>query len=295
MFLAAIPSVKYVPKTSNDITPPFTMANDTVELSFSLSAFWLHTLSLSIDKPCTGVAYTHHGKCSNLYSAARVCYQELQDDVQRVVYLLPGSSINFTIAAGSVCETNIWVIWNPDLLRIYNFSSYSCDDPPPQTKCLRPRFNPSEPTYLIFNVTEPAYYTYQYSPNPPFACDLTRYYNICSYNVTKLAEIAGAVSWEPIQSELVEIDILYKPYTFSEVCTLLHVVNDDYNCRQSDLGGTLHAEMSRRQDVVLFPGLLTGVSVLVLLAVIVTHISCKVRQKRRTIGPHYEPIGSTNE
>ena len=294
MSLAAIPTVKYTPHTTNSISPSCARANDTVELSFSLSSTWLHTLSLAIGTTCEGVAYTHPGKCSDLYPTARVCYQESEFSAHArlVNYLLPGSHINFSIGPNYDCQTNIWVIWNPNL-HDKNFSSYSCEEPPPQTKCLRPLLKQSETTYLLFNVTEPAYYSHMYSPFPPASCDLTRYYKICGYNTSRLGEVARAVSQEPIQSDLVSIDILYKPYTFGEVCTIFQVKNEHHDCQYSYEGGSLQAEMTRRQDVILFPGLLVCIVLVALLGTIGAHVSCVVRRKRKHDRHNYRQLGST--
>ena len=277
VFIAAIASVNKFPKTGNSISPPSIRANDTAELSFSLPTTWLQSLSLSIESACTGAVYTHRGKCSNLYSKAQVCYQqsEFALDAKPINYLLPGSSIKFRVAANFRCEIAVWIIWNPDLLYDDDFSAASCDDPPPQTQCLHPQINQSETTYLLFNVTEPAYYKHWYGTT----CNIVRSYNICSYNVNKLRELADVVTQEPVQSDLVDIDILYKPYTFSEVCTIFHVNNE---CVNEYRGGQLKAELSRRQDILLFPTLLTTVTVLVLLIAIGIHVlSCVVRRRRR--------------
>ena len=133
--LAAIPTVKYIPRSSNSISPSHVQANDTVELSFSLSTNWLHTLSLSIDTECTGVTYTHHGECSSLYSTARVCYQAVERTTPAINYLLPGSQIKFYVGPNYNCSTNIWVIWNPDFMsENKNFSMIDCDNPPSKNK-----------------------------------------------------------------------------------------------------------------------------------------------------------------
>lgn len=293
--LATISTVKYIPGTSNSISPSHVQANDTVELSFSLSTSWLHTLSLSIDTECAGVAYTYHGKCSSLYSTARVCYQTMERTTPIVNYLLPGSQIKFYIGPNYDCHTNIWVIWNPDFMNDKNFSMIDCDNPPGKTKCFQPLVNQYQLTYIIFNVTEPAYYTHMYSPFPPLSCNLTRYYNICTYNVSRLGEIANAVSQHSIQSDLVPVDILYKPYTFDDVCIIFHVKNENYDCRYSDGGGLLHAQMTRRQDVILFPGLLVGISVVLLLGMIVIHVSYVVREKIRLGRSQYQKLGNMND
>ena len=285
-----------LPKTRNNISPPSIRANDTAELSFGLSTTWIQRLSLSIDSACTGVVYTHHGKCSNLYSKARVCYQqsEFAEDAKPINYLLPGSSIKFTVAANFSCEIVVWIIWNPDLLYSIesDFSTASCDNPPPQTQCLHPKINQTETTHLFFSVTEPAYYTHLYSTT----CDIVRSYNICSYDISKLGELASAVT-QPVQSDLVDIDILYKSYTFNEVCTIFHVENENenYECVNKYHGGQLNAKLSRRQDILLLPTLLTSVAVLVLLVVITIHIlSCAVRHRRRA-RPRYHTIRNTEE
>jgi hypothetical protein len=293
VFAAAILSASKFPKTNNSISPPSIRANDTAELSFSLPTTWLEKLSLSIDSACTGAVYTHHGKCSSLYSKAQVCYQqsEYAEDAKAINYLLPGSSIYFRVAANFSCDLAVWIIWNPDLLYTTDLSTISCDNPPPQTQCLHPLINQTETTYLHFNVTEPAYYKHSYSTT----CDIRRYYNICSYDVSKLSELASAVTQDPVESNLVDIDILYKLYKFSEVCMIFHVENQNYDCINKYEGGQLHAEMSRRQDILLLPTLLTSVAVFVLLVMSGTHILWCVLRHRQRARNQYRILHSNEE
>ena len=288
--LGAIPSLKYTPKTSNTVSPPSVRANDTVELSFSLPTAWLQTLSLSIDQDCTAVAFTHRGRCSDLYPAARVCYNQSEFSGHRVNYLLPGSHLNFSVGPDYQCQTDIWVTWNRDLLYERNFSRFSCDSPPPQTKCLRPLLERSLPTYLVFPVTEAAYYAIWISPLPDPPCALSLQRHICSYNVSRLGETASAVTETSIQSDPVSVDILYRPYSFSEVCTIVHVQQDGHHCQGFD-GGRLGVKTGRRQDVVLFPALLAGLTVVVVVAVAVFQVVGVVR-RRRAAGPRYQRLPS---
>lgn len=287
IFLAAIPSLKYAPKASNRVLPPSIKANDTVELSFGLPTTWLHRLSLSIDSTCSGEVYTFSGKCSNLYSRTRVCYRESQFSplVDLPIYLLSGSNISFSMPANFSSQFNIWVIWDHNLFN-HNFSSTSCDNPPSQTHCLHRQ---PDTTHRLFNVTESAYYKYMFFPSTVGWHVRVNYY-ICSYDVSKLSEIV--TPQEPIRSDLVDIDILYKPFTFDEVCTIFHV-NNDIDCKYNR-GGQLNSQVSRRQDILLFPGLLVTVAVLALLAVIGTHTVRAIRQRRAT-EPQYEVLGTTEE
>jgi hypothetical protein len=291
--LVAVATVKNTPKTRNSISPPSVGANDTVELSFSLSTVWLKTLSLSIDQDCTGVAYTYRGKCSDLYPTARVCYKQSQysEAAHRVNYLLPGSYFNFTVGAGYDCQTDIWITWNPELLYKTNYSGYSCENPPPQTKCLHP---PAERSERVVPVTEAGYYSTYVSPPPQSPCFLNYERYICSYNVTRLKEVASAVTQEPIRSDLVSVDLLYRPYSFTQVCTVLHVEKDGTHCRSYN-GGALSVETERRQDVLLFPGLLLCLAVVVLVAVALSHITtCVVRRRRQRVRPLYQRLHDTH-
>lgn len=266
-------------------------ANDTVELSFSLSTVWLQSLSLSVDQDCTAVAYTHRGKCSDLYSTARVCYSQSEFSGHRVNYLLPGSYFNFTVGENYSCNTDIWITWNPDLLYKLNYSAFSCENPPPQTVCKHPLTNRSINTQVVVPVTEAAYYAHFISPPPDQQCSLSLERHICSYNVTRLEETASAVTKEPIQSDPVSVDLLYQPYSFTEVCTILHVEKNDHH--QCIHGGTLSVKTERRQDVVLFPGLLVCLTVTVLVTVVLSHVLCVVRRRRRG-RPRYQRVPSTH-
>lgn len=285
MGVATIPSLRYAPKTSNGVSPPSVKANDTVELSFSLPSAWIHKLSLSVGSMCNGTVYTHRGKCSSLYTNTRVCYRTSR--VRPPVYLLPDSHLNFTIAANFSSQQKVWITSNPDYFN-YQFPATSCDDPPPHTHCLHPQTNQKETTHLVFNVTEPAYYTPYMSS---WRDILNLEYNVCSYNVSKLSEIAEPQ--EPIQSDLVDIDILYKPFTYKDICTIFHVKNENRDCTYNVDGGQLTAEVTRRQDVLLFAGLLVGVAVLVLIGVIITHfIICR---RRRSAQQRYQALYNVEE
>jgi hypothetical protein len=294
--LVAVATVKNTPKTRNSVSPPSVGANDTVELSFSLSTVWLKTLSLSIDQDCTGVAYTYRGKCSDLYPTARVCYKQSQysEAAHRVNYLLPGSYFNFTVGAGYDCQTDIWITWNPELLYKTNYSGYSCENPPPQTKCLHPPAERSVTTERVVPITEAGYYSTYVSPPPQSPCSLNYERHICSYNVTRLEEVASAVTREPIQSDLVSVDLLYRPYSFTQVCTVLHVEKDGTHCRSYN-GGALSVETERRQDVLLFPGLLLCLAAVVLIAVALSHvILCVVRRRRQSVRTLYQRLPITH-
>ena len=294
--LVAVATVKNTPKTRNSVSPPSVGANDTVELSFSLSTVWLKTLSLSIDQDCTGVAYTYRGKCSDLYPMARVCYKQSQysEAAHRVNYLLPGSYFNFTVGAGYDCQTDIWITWNPELLYKTNYSGYSCENPPPQTKCLHPPAERSVTTERVVPITEAGYYSTYVSPPPQSPCSLNYERHICSYNVSRLEEVASAVTREPIQSDLVSVDLLYRPYSFTQVCTVLHVEKDATHCRSYN-GGALSVETERRQDVLLFPGLLLCLAAVVLIAVALSHIIlCVVRGRRQSVRTLYQRLPITH-
>ena len=103
------------------------------------------------------------------------------------------------------------------------------------------------------------------------------------------------MSQSPIQSYLVPVDTLYKPYIFDDVCIIFHVKNENHDCRYSYDGGLLHGEMTRRQDVVMFPGLLVGISMTLLLGMIVIHVSYVVRQKRQHDRSQYRRLGNMND
>lgn len=284
MGVATIPSLRYTPKTSNGVSPPSVKANDTVELSFGLPSAWIRKLSLSVGSMCNGTVYTHRGKCSSLYPSTLVCYRPSL--VRPPLYLLPGSHLNFTIPANFSSQQKVWITWNPDYFD-FDFPATSCDDPPPHTHCLHPQTNQKETTHLVFNVTEPAYYT----PYMSNWGDINLDYNVCSYNVSKLSEIAEPQ--EPIQSDLVDIDILYKPFTYREVCTIFHVKNENRDCTYNVDGGQLTAEVTRRQDVLLFAGLLVGVAMLVLLGVSITH--CIVYRRRQSAQRQYQALHNVEE
>ena len=289
LFLVATISLRYLPKTTNAVLPSSIKANDTAELTFDLPTTWLQTISLSIDNTCDGTVYTFHGKCSDLYSSARVCHQQPQQT--SLYYLLPGSNLNFSVPANFSSKVNVWIIWNnPDLIS-HNFSNVPCDDPLPDTHCLKPQTNQSDTTHLLFNVTRSAYYTFVYSPDGPHGISLNL--NVCSYDVSKLSERA-VVQKSVLSDDLTDIDILYKSYSFNEVCTIFHI-RYNLNCHGHSHGGELTAEVGRRQDILLFPGVVLGAAMLLLLVVGSTHVTCAVVRRRRAAAAQYQAIVNTEE
>ena len=113
-------------------------------------------------------------------------------------------------------------MWDPDLL-------YSCEDSPlPVVMPLHtntPQINQSETTYLLFNVTKPAYYTHCYSPTPPLSSDPTQYTTI---NVPTMS-----ANWQRLP-----VLLLRTPYSLTtststystnrshQICTTFHVKDE---------------------------------------------------------------------
>lgn len=290
--VAGIPSLKTTPKTSHSVSPSSVRKNDTVELSFNLPSTWFETVSLSIDKGCTAEAFTHQGKCSDLYHTARVCFNQSEFSGSRTNYLLPGSYLNFTATPNYQSTTNVWITWNPELLPETNYSRFSCDSPPPQTVCLHPETERTKTTNLIYPVVKAAYYAHFISPRPAPPDSLTLVRRICTYNVTRLKETATSTTQKLIKSDPVDVDILYKPFRFTDACTILHVQQDDHECPGFS-GGKLSVETKRRQDIMLFPVLLAVLATVALILVAISHIVCTVRQRRRT-GTIYHRLANTS-
>lgn len=257
------------PKISNAVSPSRVYFNDTVELSFSLSTTWIQMLTLSIDNMCNGSLYHIPGKCSDVYSTTRVCYEA--DFVSLPVYLLPGSTIHFSLTDVDP-QVTIWVIWKSDLFD-QDFSDIACEDSPRGTWCFQPKPNASQQE-MQFNVTKTSYYMIYY---PIGTWGITIHYHICTFNTTSLK---AKYSRQTISSEPISVDISYAPFTFHETCLILQVGYIAHVC--TTYGGSLSAEVQRRQDIVAFPALLTGFSVLALIALISAHV-VTVRKKRTEV------------
>ena len=282
--------LNHVPKSTDDVFPPKVQANNTVELYFSLPTSWLHRLTLSINSDCNGTIYTIPGKCSDLYHNARVCYKGLDDKTRLPVYLLAGSSITFKVPPDLSSQVNIWVVWNVDLIHD-DFTDIPCGNPPQHTACLQPKTNQSHETYLSFNVSQSAYYNIDISEGYAW---MRKMFNICTIDIHKLSNPVH----RSVVSNPVDVNILYKQFSFGEVCMLFHVWNIHYGCQQNTDGGELTAVVERRQDVLLFPGLIIILAVLLLASVFVSHLIHFVikRQRLRQIGgPEYVAIDNTGD
>ena len=260
--------LKYEPKSTNDVFPSSVKANDTVELDFSLPTSWLHRLTLSINSDCNGTVYTIPGKCSDLYHSARVCYQRLANKTPLPVYLLAGSSITFMVPPHLSSQVKIWVVWNMDLI-YNNFKNTPCEKPPKHTACLQPQTNQSHETYLSFNVSQSAYYSIQF---PDGRSGTENFFNVCTIDIRQLSNLTH----RSILSYPVDVNILYKQLSFNEVCMLFHVRDELYNYVRCPNGGELTAVVERRQDVLLFPGLIIILASVIVICIFYSYIPINV-------------------
>ena len=272
--IAGIITFSFKPSTTGNVSPSSIRPNDSAELSFDLSTSWLRKITLSVDNKCNGSVYVHSGKCSDLYEETRACY--LSDFKSLPIYLLKGSKITFAIPPNLPSPTDIWVVWNPDLLITYDFSTTSCSNLPLHTACHTAK---SSQRSWTFSVSESSYYDIQFV-DARHGIHIT--YNVCAFDTDRLAH-SGLV-YRSIQLLPVDIDIhaQWEPFNLTEVCVIFQVLITSRSvCLYSQNGGELTAELQRRRDILFLPALAIIVILLVLVGVIIGNTVYCIKVQRR--------------
>ena len=261
------------PTVSDDVIPSDLSINDTVEMHFNLDSGWLSQATLSTAGGCNGPLFIIRKPCSDLRERYTYTIAGEIPNNPGMVYLLPGSVINFTVPAG--VDTDVWVFTDSERANDYsrNSGSYDCNNPPPDTElCFNTRLRNGT---FQFPVSRAAYYFIR-CPSP---YQIFFSFNRILYN---FEDISRDFKPDINVSSLGRVAQLNKPFQFSESCVLLHV-NTRLSCGPSGTGFLQPIEVQRREDILLFPGLLLAISLTALAIIVCIHCACVCRWKRGTM------------
>lgn len=267
-----------VPRPNNTVSPSYAANNDTVELMFSLANAWLKSAVLTITNDCVGVLISVPGSsCSRVMETHSVQYRD-NTPLEDYIYLLPGSAIVFDVPPEVLNDTQIWIFMDRDLLNDFLDipDNFVCARAPFGTYC----YKASEHTGVFaYNVTRASHYFLSFMPHWQnknitwyFEKHVYDYMALLQYQVETLAPTAELKFREP-----------FCPTSFEDSCTLLHI--NDSSCPESDQYGNLStAEVMRREDVLLYPGILFSLALIAL--VMTVHCLCCERKAERPNGRH---------
>ena len=259
------------PAVSDDVIPSDLLNNDTVEIHFNLDNRWLRQATLSTVRNCNGPLFIIRMPCLELVEryTHTIPWDNPEPDF---VYLLPGSSINFVIPASA--DTDVWVFSDSATANDYsrNPGSYSCNHPPPDVDAFCFKTRDHNGTFQ-HNIAKAAYYFIRC----PVQFSIGWSFDRVLYN---LEDLSRDFKPDINVSSLGRVAQLNKPFQFSKSCVLLHV--NLRSCGSPGNGRLQVMEVKRRQDILLFPGLLLALSLTAVAIIHCIHCACVYRWKRGT-------------
>ena len=265
--LSQTPSVK-----TSSIATRSTRGSTTISLDFGISPKWIDSFTLSMAS-CTGRVIVVQGStCEQLPVTTQfVPRNESILSMSINFYLLPGSFLNIT-ARPSAKE--IFVIRSIETYLEYahqgdTITLFKCGTPQKNTECFPIESSLQLP---IFKVTKADFYSVV-SSTLPFQFDLS--YLSVSYDMKKIREnfnvkehIVGFTELETV------IKVSEFPLDLQDKCVLLQA-----DCSSAVSHAINYQSISRRQDILLIPGVISITLSLLFVGIIsFVHILC-VRRK----------------
>ena len=257
---AALIVLYKVPAVSNDVQPVYVAAGDTVELRFNLDYAWLEQVTLQINDECFGYIYVVKGTpCSKVQT-----FKEFDPYSQQPVYLVSGSQILINIPSGLGEGIYVWITRGGHEAT-QDYKNYRCNDPPSNMICLEANHHSG---LNVFNITETSYYIVTFFPHKPWG--IIWNFTTVKYNYKQLWQSQVGV----LQNDDPATVTLGNQFNFNyqETCMLLHV--SDSSCIAPYYGKLTVSNVSRRQDILVLPGLIMGMLLVVLCLIALVHCTC---------------------
>lgn len=259
---AALIVLYEVPAVSNDVQPTYVAAGDTVELRYNLDYVWLEQVTLQINDECVGYIYVVKGTpCSKVQTRKEFGVDPYS---QQPVYLVSGSQILISIPSGLGEGIYVWIT-RGGYEATQDYENYGCNDHPSNIRCLDANHQSG---LHVLNITETSYYIVTFSPHKYFG--ITWNFTTVKYDYKQLLQSKVGV----LQNDDPATVTLGNQFNFNyqETCMLLHVT--DSSCNAPQYGKLTVSNVSRRQDILVLPGLIMGMLLVVLCLIALVHCTC---------------------
>ena len=247
-----------VPAVSNDVQPIYATAGDTVQLRFNLDYGWLEQVTLQINDECAGSLFVEKGTpCSEIQTLTE---SGVDPNSQEPVYLVSGSKILITIPSGLGKGIYVWIT-RGGYEAITDHENYGCYDHPSNMVCFEADHNSGS---HVYPVTETSYYSVGLYPKDNHGI---------KWNFTAVKYDYVRLTWNKIlQNDDPATVTLGNHFEYHEMCMLLHVPAD--SCNAPYFGKLTVNNITRRQDILVIPGLIMGMILVVLCFIAVVHCVC---------------------
>ena len=259
-----------VPRVTPSVSPKALFANSTVEVQFDEMA-WLDHLDMrlfsSLDCQPQGQLYVIRGHNCNELPNITTNYVDPYNPVDRV-YMRPGSTIHFTVSPNSYGQ--VWIFTNcmsssdPQC----DASRFDCQRPPQGSFCFEAAQYTNR-SYLHL-ITQPAYYFIRLNPPSfnvtPNKLNFRHSYGRVLYDLSRIVSLAENVT---------QLSSTYTPiyignsFSYEETCVLLNIAEETVCGNDIQLQST---NVTRRQDVLLYPAIVFLIANVILLAVMGVHV-----------------------
>lgn len=268
--LLAIPliTLSQVPQVLSSVRPKNVYLNNTVQLQFDQMP-WLDHIDITfMDSQCgpQGQLYVLQGQdCSEL-PMVTTNYVNRESPVDSV-YMLPGSTINFTVSSGS--NGQVWIFSDYESTNNFdgNPTQFNCNNPPLGAYCFEVA-NYLNGSYL-YPVTQPAFYYIRQQP-PSFNVTPNRRDFNHSYNRVLFQSEAIASSAANTQLSSVSTTVyLQQRFVHEKTCVLLSISETSLCFSRIELQAS---NAIRRQDILLYPAIAVAIFFALLIVVISVHV-----------------------
>ena len=274
LFLAllalALIILSQVPQLTPLVSPKALFTNSTVELQFD-QMDWLDRLDMrlhsSVHCQPQGKLYVIRGHDCNELPNITTSYVDPYNPVDRV-YMRPGSTINFTVSPNSY--GHVWIFTNcmassdPQC----DASRFECQQPPQGSFCFEAaRYTNSS---YLHPITQPAYYFIRQNP-PSFNVAPNKHNFRHSYHRV-LHDLDRIVS---LAVNVIQLSSTYTPiyignrFSYEATCVLVNIPQRPICGNDIQLQST---NVTKRQDVLLYPAMLFLIAFAILSAVICVHV-----------------------
>ena len=259
-----------VPRITPLVSPKALFTNGTVELQFD-QMDWLDRLDMrlhsSVHCQPRGKLYVIRGHDCNELPNITTSYVDPYNPVDRV-YMRPGSTINFTVSPNS--HGRVWIFTNcmfssdPEC----DASRFDCQYPPQGSFCFEAA-QYTNSSYL-HPITQSAYYFIRQHP-PSFNVTPNKHnyghsYHRVLHDLSRIVSLAENVT--QLSSTYSPIYI-GNPFSYEETCVLLNIAEGTVCGNDIRLQST---NVTRRQDVLLYPAIMFLIAVVILIVVIGVHV-----------------------
>ena len=270
-----------VPRVVPSVRPKYVYWNNTIELQFDQMS-WLNNIDTYFnDLSCQpqGQLYVLQGQdCAELPTVT-TNFVNPQSPVDSV-YMRQGSTIVFTVSPGSHGQE--WIFSDYESTNDFdgNPTQFNCNDPPLGAYCFEVAEYLNES--FSYTITQPAFYYIRQHP-PSFNVTPHRRNFANSYNRV-LFEVEAIPSSATIaQLSSVSTTVNFRnSFMLEKTCVLLNIPE---RCLGSNRIELQASNATRRQDILLYP----GISVVIFFAVLIIVVSVHVvyHHSRRQVSPNY--------